>query len=141
MFKLIKFYRLITCVVLQKKKMAPHVTVYFHKLPPVDAEQGQKKEHFRMTFSINGAPICGKAFKKMEITKTHRTSKALKGKAVKGLKKRQARSTKRRATKAAAAVTQLLPKAKKVTRTIPNKVTEITPTKIAKIEGQCSIRL
>ncbi|PON60503.1 hypothetical protein TorRG33x02_284670 [Trema orientale] len=117
--------------------MAPHETVYFHKLTVVNTDQGQKKERFHMTFSINGAPICGKAFKQIEITKTYRTSEALKGKAAKGLKKRQARSNKRRATKAGAAVTQLLPKAKKVMRTIPSKVTEIAPTKIAKIEGQC----
>ncbi|PON58969.1 hypothetical protein PanWU01x14_162840 [Parasponia andersonii] len=73
----------------------------------------------------------------MEITKTHRTSKALRGKATKGLKKRQATYTKRKATKAVATITELLSKAKKVTRVIHNKVTKIAPIKIVKIEGQC----
>ncbi|PON73523.1 hypothetical protein PanWU01x14_057050 [Parasponia andersonii] len=91
----------------------------------VNTDQRQKKEHFRMTFSINGAPICDKALKQIEITKTHRSLNTLKGKASKGLKKRQVRSIKRRATKVVAIVTEFLPKAKKVSRVIPNKVTRL----------------
>jgi len=75
--------------------MAPQVTVYFHQLPSVRIAGEQKKVGFKTTFAITGAPVAAIVPKVFEVSRKQ-SSKALCGKAAKGLKKRQARSAKRK---------------------------------------------
>ncbi|XP_060968514.1 uncharacterized protein LOC133036062 [Cannabis sativa] len=99
------------------EKMAPQVTVYFHKLPTTSSAQGGKKSHFLAAFSIDQAPISCRVPEPIKNVKTSTPAKkagrgkgvknitknaqALRGTAAKGFKKRHARAVKRFAAKVA----------------------------------------
>jgi len=121
--------------------MAPQVTVYFHQLPSVRIAGEQKKVGFKTTFAITGAPVAAIVPKVFEVSKAKQSSKALCGKAAKGLKKRQARSAKRKFKQAVKTVAVLLPKIVKNVKAKTVKTVKTCLAETVKIKDQQPVQI